>query len=312
VKDPSILTGAGDQGQRIAQLWWVMFALAIAVYVVVGGLVVIAILRGRRGEPARRSKPRRIRWDENATIVFGGLVVPAVVLFIVGVLTVQTTASADVASRSGLQIDVVARRWFWDVRYPAARVVTANEIRVPVGTPLTFRLRSDDVIHSFWVPDIAGKVDTIPGQTNYLHTTVKRAGTYLGLCAEYCSIQHANMRFNLIAMPPAAFDRWLARRQGASAEPTDETEAAGQRIFAREACAGCHTIRGVSRGTVGPDLTDLGERGFLGAMTLRNTPQNLAAWIRDSQHLKRGNVMPPFELAPADLDALVAYLASLR
>lgn len=312
MNDPSILSGAGDQGQHIATLWWQIFALAIAVYAVVGGLVVAAILRHRRAEPSQQSASHPTRVSESSTIVLGGLVIPAVILLIVGVLTVKTTAEADATSRSGLRVDVVARRWFWDVRYPESGVVTANEIRVPVGRPLTFRLRSDDVIHSFWVPDIAGKVDTIPGQTNYLHTTVTRPGTFLGLCAEYCSVQHANMRFVVVAMPASAFDKWLTRREALTAAPSNEAEAEGQRVFARHACAGCHTIRGVSSGDVGPDLTDVGGRTWLGAVTIKNTPKNLTEWIRDSQAIKRGNIMPPFDLPQSELSALVAYLESLR
>ncbi|HVV36619.1 MAG TPA: cytochrome c oxidase subunit II [Acidimicrobiales bacterium] len=305
---PSILHGAGSQGHDIAGLWWAIFGLGAAVYVVVGTLVVVAVLRGR----FRRGGPEGDGRRENAVIVGGGIVMPLVILFVVAVLTVQTTVKADASSRTGVQIEVVAKRWFWDVHYPSVDVRTANEIRVPVGRPITFRLDSGDVIHSFWVPDLAGKVDTIPGQTNYLHLTVTKPGTYLGECAEYCSIQHANMRFAVIAMAPQAFDRWLTRQAAVMPTPTNEQQDAGQRVFTREACAGCHTIKGVSRGNVGPDLTDLGERRWLGALTVRNTPANLAAWIRDSQAVKRGNVMPPFDLSKADVDALVAYLEGLR
>ena len=304
---PSILRGAGSQGHEIAGLWWALFALAAAVYVVVAGLVIVGILRGRRRENRGVHVGR-----ENVAIVVGGIVMPVIVLFVVAMLTVQTTVRADASARGGLRVEVVAKRWFWDVRYPATGVRTANEIRVPVDRPVTFRLDSADVIHSFWVPDIAGKVDTIPGQPNYLHVTITRPGTYLGECAEYCSIQHANMRFALIAMRPADFERWMTRRAAATSTPSNEKQAEGQRIFAREACAGCHTIAGISDGVVGPNLSDLGERGWLGALTIPNTPENLAAWIRDSQHFKRGNVMPAFDLSDAEVAALVDYLESLR
>ena len=300
---PNILNGAGGEGHQIAGLWWVMFALAAAVYVIVGGLVIYSILRKRDSERLR----------DDAFIVVGGIVVPVLILFVLAVLTVRTTTSARAAVRSGVRIDVVGRRWFWDVRYPASGVITANEIRLPVDRPVTLALTSPDVIHSFWVPDVAGKLDMIPGQTNYLHLQVKRAGTYLGECAEFCGLQHANMRFAVIAMAPADFDRWLTRRGAVVPAPTDEQQARGEQVFTREACAGCHTVKGTTaRGTAGPDLSDLGERGWLGALAIENTPANLTAWITDSQRIKRGNVMPPFALSADDMQALVAYLESLK
>lgn len=307
---PSILKGAGVEGHQVAGLWWVMFALAAGVYVVVGGFVIYAILRGRW---SRREPFVGRRMSDDAFVVIGGIVVPIAILLVLAVLTVRTSTTARAAVKGGVQIEVVGRRWFWDVRYPDAQVNTANEVRIPVNRPVTLKLTSTDVIHSFWVPDVAGKLDTIPGQTNYLHLRVTKAGTYLGECAEYCGLQHANMRLALIALPPADFDRWLTRRAAVVPSPTNELEARGEQVFTREACAGCHTIKGTTAsGVVGPDLTDLGERGWLGALTIRNTPENLQAWITDSQSIKRGNVMPPFSLAGDDMQALVAYLESLK
>jgi cytochrome c oxidase subunit 2 len=307
---PTILKGAGLEGQDVAGLWWAMFALAAAVYVVVGGCVVYAILRGRW---ARREAVIGRRFTDDAFIVVGGIVVPVLILFTLGVLTVRTAIHARGSISSGVRVDVVARRWFWDVRYPASGVTTANEVRVPVGRAVTIRLTSPDVVHSFWVPDVAGKLDVIPGQTNYLRLTVTKPGTYLGECAEYCGIQHANMRFALVALPGAAFDRWLARRAAVVPAPAGELEARGEQVFTSEACAGCHTIKGTTaHGTFGPDLSDLGAREWLGALTVKNTPANLESWIVDPQSIKRGNVMPPTALDAADLRALVAYLESLK
>lgn len=307
---PSILKGAGVEGHDIAGLWWIMFALAAAVYLIVGGFVIYAILRGRR---ARREPVIGRRFSDDTFVVVGGIVVPVLILFVLAVLTVRTSTTARAADKGGVQVEVVGRRWFWDVRYPDMQVSTANEVRIPIDRAVTIKLTSTDVIHSFWVPDLAGKLDNIPGQTNYLHLHVKRAGTYLGECAEYCGLQHANMRLAVIAMQPADFDRWLTRRAAVVPSPTSEAEARGEQVFTREACAGCHTIKGTTAsGVAGPDLSDLGERGWLGALTIRNTPANLQAWIANSQSIKPGNVMPPFTLGSADMQALVAYLESLK
>jgi len=168
------------------------------------------------------------------------------------------------------------------------------------------------VIHSFWVPQLAGKVDTIPGQTNQLRFTVKEPGTYVGHCAEYCGLQHANMAFTVVAQPAAEFDRWLAQHQNAPSGPTSDLQARGQLAFMRLPCAGCHTIRGTAaQGTAGPDLTDFGGRKTIGAGTVPNTTGNLAGWISNAQSIKPGNKMPPISIEPADQQALIAYLESL-
>jgi cytochrome c oxidase subunit 2 len=314
---PSILDHHGPEARHVAGVWWLMFGLATAVYVIVAGLVIFAILRGRRrsqpsegeaGVAAASGGP-----SESAFIWAGGIVAPVVILAVLAVVTVTTTRDVRRAQPGELQIEVTAKRWWWDVRYPESGVVTADEIHIPAGRPIDFVLRSDNVVHSFWVPQLAGKVDTIPGQTNHLRLEAETPGTYLGQCAEYCGIQHARMGFQIIADSPADFDRWLARRSGAGTGPTSEPTARGQLVFMREACAGCHTIRNTeATGTLGPDLSDFGSRQWIGSVTLRNTPGNLADWIRDPQEPKPGNLMPPTNLPPAELDALVAYLESLQ
>jgi cytochrome c oxidase subunit 2 len=193
-------------------------------------------------------------------------------------------------------------------------VATANEIHIPVGQTVDIALTSDNVIHSFWVPELAGKLDTIPGQVNHLRLKATRAGVYRGECAEFCGIQHANMNFSVIAQAPADFDLWLSRRtSGAGIAPSSDAAEAGELVFMREACAGCHTIRGTGAvGTVGPDLTDFGSRASIGSGTVPNTADNLARWITDSQTIKPGNLMPPLTLSPSDVNALVTYLEGLK
>ncbi|HEU5306188.1 MAG TPA: cytochrome c oxidase subunit II [Acidimicrobiia bacterium] len=304
----SMFDAKASEADRIASVWWLMFGLATAVYVVVAGFIIHAATRGRR----KRASTSRL--NETKFIWIGGVIVPMVILAILAVVTVDTTSALRNASPHELHIDVAGELWWWQVRYPGTGVVTANEIHVPRGTPIDLHLTSDNVIHSFWVPQLAGKMDTIPGQPNDLRFTADTVGRYLGRCAEFCGLQHAHMGIEVVVDSPADFGRWLARRRRVPLEPASEEAAAGQLVFQREACAGCHTIRGTdASGTVGPDLTDVGSRARLGADTLLNTPENMRAWIRDAQSFKSGIAMPPFRsLSTRDVDALASYLESLR
>jgi cytochrome c oxidase subunit 2 len=305
---PSMLDGRGPEARRVAGVWWLMFAMAAAVYVVVAGFIVVSIRRGRRAKAATEGP------KDDTFIWFGGLVAPVVILAVLAVVTITTTQDLRTAKADELRIDVVAKRWWWDVRYPDAGVATASEIHIPVGRPIDIVLTSDNVVHSFWVPQLAGKVDTIPGQTNHLRLEASEAGTYRGECAEYCGIQHANMNYVVIAEEPADFDRWLARRtSGAGLTPTSEEAARGQVVFNRQTCAGCHTVRGTqSTGSVGPDLSDFGSRQSIGSLAVPNTRENLARWIDDPQSVKPGNLMPPTKLSADDMAALTAYLEGLK
>ncbi len=310
---PSMLDHHGPEARHVAGVWWLMFAMAAVVYVVVAGLVVVAILKGRRGPDTEGVATGEGRGGESAFIWAGGIVAPVAILAVLAVVTVTTTKDLRKPERDELQIEVTAKRWWWDVEYPDTGVVTANEIHIPAGRPIDVVLRSDNVIHSFWVPQLAGKVDAIPGQTNHLRFEASDAGTYLGACAEYCGDLHARMGFLVIADTPADFERWVARRTGAGTGPTSEKAAEGQRVFMREPCAGCHTIRRTeASGTLGPDLSDFGSRQWIGSITVENTPANLAGWISNSQPIKPGNLMPPISLEPDEIDALVTYLESLR
>jgi cytochrome c oxidase subunit II len=308
-RSPKILGGNGSESHRISGVWWLMFGLAAAVYLVVGGFIVVAAVRGRGTQHGRRT-----RITDHGFIWVGGIIVPLGILMTLAAFTVGTTAALRKPSSRELRIDVVGKRWWWAVHYPSLGITTANEIHVPAGQPLVFRLDSDNVIHSFWVPQLAGKVDTIPGQHNYLRVTVRTTGTFRGLCAEYCGTQHANMGFSIIAQTPGDFGRWVAREQSlATRQPSSDAQARGQFVFVNNACAGCHTIKGTAaNGDIGPDLTDVGQRRTLGSLTIPNTQGHLAGWIINSQTIKPGNLMPPQSLSPGDLQAVVTYLQSLK
>jgi cytochrome c oxidase subunit 2 len=305
---PSVLRTRGTEAHRVASLWWLMFGLAAAVYVIVSGFIVFAILRGRRTETGKEGPV-----SDSTFIWWGGIIVPVGILMVLAWQTVSSTHDLRRPSPNPLRIEVVGKRWWWDVTYPDLGIRTANEIHVPVGQPLDIGLDSDNVIHSFWLPQLAGKEDTIPGQHNTLRFTATQAGTYRGLCAQYCGIQHARMDFLMIVDPPDVFGRWVARNQLVPSAPDGGAAAVGQVVFMREPCAGCHTIRGTqATATIGPDLTNFGSRMWIGSITIPNTPGNLAGWVANSQSVKPGNLMPPISLSPTDLNNVVAYLESLK
>ena len=303
----SAVDAHGSEARHIAGLWWLMFGLAAGVYVVVAGFIIVAAIRGRRGAP------RRSRISQSMFITVGGVLVPTLILLVLAVVTVTTTGALRKAGSNPVRIEVAGERWWWSVRYPGRQIVTANELHIPVGQPVEIGLTSDNVVHSFWVPELAGKVDTIPGQRNMLRFTADKAGTYLGVCAEFCGIQHAHMGFRVIAQSPGAFERWATAHSEPPREPASELAANGALRFQRLPCAGCHTIRGTqAQGRVGPDLTDFGSRAGIGAGAVENNSRNLARWVQHAQSIKPGALMPDLTLSDDDVHALVAYLESLR
>jgi cytochrome c oxidase subunit 2 len=304
----SMLDPAGPRAARIADLWWVMFILGSAVFLVVMLFLVFALLvRGRRHGQTRDG--------ENVTRpILIGVVISAVIMIGVFAFTIWTQLSlAEPAAASEMVIEVVGNQWWWEVRYPDEDVVTANEVRIPTGVPVTIKLTTDDVIHSFWVPRLTDKMDLIPGRTNELWLQADESGTYLGECAEFCGLQHALMQFRVIAEPPEEFAAWLEnQRQDVSDPVANSLLQEGQQIFLGSACVYCHTVRGTNAsGDLGPDLTHLASRQTLAAGTLDNNLGNLTAWIVDPQAIKPGNLMPNTNLDAEELQALVAYLMSL-
>lgn len=314
-RSPSMLDPKGSEAKHIAGVWWLMFGLAAGVYLVVGGLIVHAILRGRRrarSEDATVDGPDSPRFDDRM-IAYGGVVVPLIILFVLAVVTVRTTNALRRPSADALRVDVVGKRWWWEVTYPSTHFTTANAIHLPAGRPIEIRLSSADVIHSFWVPQLAGKVDTIPGQTNVLRFRAQTPGTYEGECAEFCGIQHAHMGFVVVVQPEGDFQRWLAQHEKPPLEPASELADEGQVAFATLPCAGCHTIAGTpAQGTLGPALTDLGARSTLGGGASVNDPAHLERWIRDAPAVKPGVLMPSITMTDAQARAIVAYLESLK
>lgn len=296
---------AGPAAAEIAWLWWLMFFVLGAVSLLVFVLFAIAIRR--RPPRDHRQPPLGERF-----IVIGGIVLPSIVLLVLLLFSVQSSGVLLLPERD-LTIEITGHLWWWEVRYPEQEIHTANEIHIPVGRPVLLELTSADVIHSFWVPNLAGKLDMIPGQKNRLSLQADKPGIYRGQCAEYCGLQHALMALVVVALPPAEFDDWLAAKKRPVPEPANAQVEQGRRVFFAAACDNCHAVRGTkAAGRIGPDLTHIGSRVTLGAGILANNRGNLAGWIANPQPLKPGNRMPPSYLPAGDLLALVNYLETLE
>ncbi len=308
---PSTQHTAGPAADAIARLGVGMIITAAIVFAVVMVLLVWPIIRGgSTSEDAPRVIDER-RW-EFRWIVVGGALVPMLILAGVFVFSLGIMRADGVPS-SPYEVEVIGHQWWWEVRYPANGFVTANEIHIPVGRPVRIHLRSADVIHSFWVPQLQGKTDAITGQVNETWLQANRPGVYRGECAEFCGLQHAHMSFVVVADAQGDYDAWVANQVRPAAVPTDSSALMGQKVFLSQSCSYCHTVRGTPAGArVGPDLTHLASRRTLGAGALDNSRGNLAAWIENPDRLKPGTKMPPVPLDGATLQALVAYLETLR
>jgi cytochrome c oxidase subunit II len=305
----SALVPAGEQAERVAVLFWFMSGGAVAIWIAV---VALALFYGRPHEAAPNR--RRDRW----LIVGGGVVFPLVVLTLLlayGLAMIPPMVAR--APEGSLMIEVDGEMWWWRVRYVRPgqdSVELANEIRLPVGEPVQFRLTSDNVIHSFWIPSLGGKMDMIPGRVTYLALHPTRTGRFAGACAEYCGTSHALMRFYADVVERANFDAWLQHQAMPAATPSSRLAVEGQRVFRATGCGACHTVRGTdATARIGPDLTHVAGRSSLAAGTLTNELDPLLRWVAHPDRIKPGVHMPAFGmLADDELRALAAYLQELR
>ena len=305
----STLDTAGRDAQQIAYLFWVMAAGAAVIWLGVTALALYA-MRERRSlwSPARGYR----------LIVGGGVVLPTVVLgALLGFGLPGLTPLLETPRPGALTIAVSGEQWWWRVRYllPSGQTVElANEIRLPVGEHAEIQLTSDNVIHSFWIPSISGKVDMIPGRTTRLSLEPTRIGTFRGTCAEYCGASHALMGFSVAILEKDTFTAWLASQAGDALEPVAPEAVRGREFFSSNGCAACHAIRGTNAdGGIGPDLTHVGGRLSLAAATLPNEPAHLADWIAQPHRTKPGVLMPAFNMLPVgEVQAMAAYLSGLK
>jgi cytochrome c oxidase subunit II len=308
----NVLHPESKQEHAIWLLWWVMLGVAAVGMAVIVFLLVMGWVRRDRPSLPFGGGERA----GTAIVVGAGIFLMIALLsglFVWSDIYVIKTTDAPAPSSTRLTVKVIGHDWFWEIRYPGTAAVTANEIHIPVRTRVNLEGTTADVIHSFWVPELNRKADLIPGQVNRLLLDAGRVGTYRGQCAEYCGQQHAHMSMYVFADPPSVFQRWLANEERPARTPASAQERNGERLFMSMPCSGCHMIRGTpADGTVGPDLTHLATRTTLAALTLDNTPSNLADWIRDPQHYKPGSRMPGSALTTAQTNALVAYLEALK
>ncbi|OLE56059.1 MAG: cytochrome c oxidase subunit II [Acidobacteria bacterium 13_1_20CM_3_53_8] len=325
----SSLNSVGPQAARIEKLWWLMFYVCSAVFVLVMIALFVSVIRARQDtatrveipatdEPELKPEPERER--RMTRVVVGATAVTVLIIFVFLVasfFTGRAISSPLYAPQNVLTIEVTGHQWWWEVRYddatPSRMFTTANEIHVPVGQPVLLQMTSRDVIHSFWAPNIHGKKDLIPGKSSTLYIEVDHPGMYRGQCAEFCGHQHANMGFYIIAESPEDFNRWRDSQAQPAVSPVTDSQKRGQQVFLTSTCVMCHTIRGtLAAATEAPDLTHFASRQTFAAGTLPNTRGHLAGWVVDSQSIKPGNHMPPNSLESDDLMALLDYLENLK
>jgi cytochrome c oxidase subunit II len=306
----SLVDAAGPRAALTANLWWFMLAMGLGVYLLVMLLLAFGLLArpGGRWQLADSARTR--------LVVVGGLLAPALVLVILLGADLRTlVAVAAPPAPADLTLEVVGHQWWWEVRYPDQHFATANEIHIPTQSIVLIHLTSVDVIHSLWVPRLAGKTDVVPGQTSSMWLQADTPGDYRGECAEYCGIQHANMVFSVVAQPADQFQAWVAAQQQPAAPPTNADLSRGAQAFASLGCIGCHALRygdAATGGGLGPDLTHLASRRTIAAGVATNDTATLEQWIANPDSIKKGTTMPPTVTDAETLHALALYLSNLK
>ncbi|PYR80863.1 MAG: cytochrome c oxidase subunit II [Acidobacteria bacterium] len=311
--DQSVFDPHGPIARSIATHGWWLLLMSIAVYLVVMVALLIALGRRRREIDDQPETTRRL--TRNVSIA-----VALTVVILVGIAASSVVSGRGIYSPSGagaVTVDVVGHQWWWDFQYhdvtPSDVFTSPNELHIPVGLPVVIKAMSTDVIHSFWVPNLMGKRDLIPGIVTNTWIQADEPGVYRGQCAEFCGHQHAHMALEVVAEPMNTFQAWIRHQREPAAEPATDEERRGKDVFMQSTCVTCHAIRGTDAGShLGPELTHVASRLTIAAGTLPNARGHLAGWIANSQSIKPGNRMPPNALTPDDLQAVLAYVRSLR
>ncbi len=307
----SALHPTSDFADRLDVLFRQIFWWAVGVFVIVEGILFYTIFRFRERPDDERPKPVH----GHTLLELGWTLAPALILVAIAIPTIRTIFIVDnpPPEEADVTIEVIGRQWWWEFRYPDQGIVTANEAHVPVGRTVHLRLRSADVVHSFWVPKLGGKRDMVPGRENFIWFRPDSIGAFWGQCGEYCGTAHALMSLRFVVDSEADYDAWVANNLAPAPSPTDRLAAQGQNVFMTNACISCRTVRGTTaQGVVGPDLTHFGSRLTIAAGVLDNNAENLARWIRDPQSVKPGSLMLNMGLTEQQVEQLVAYLQSLR
>jgi len=311
--DQSVLNPQGPAARSLFNLIWFFIGLCGVVYLLVIAAMCWAIMRRRHETDDHPRTERRLKFA-----VVSATALTAMIL--VGLTMASVIAGRGLISPTGpgaITVDVIGHQWWWEFQYrdvtPSDWVTSPNELHIPVGVPVVIVAQSRDVIHSFWVPNLQGKRDLIPGQITRTWIQADEPGVYRGQCAEFCGYQHAHMAFVVVAEPMSQFLRWIQRQRLPSTDPATEEERRGRDVFLASSCILCHTIRGTPAGShVGPELTHVASRMNIAAGTLPNTRGHLAGWVVNAQSMKPGTRMPPSTLRPDDLQDLLVYVRSLR
>ncbi len=307
----SVFAAASVPAQGIVEYSHLVIGICAAIFVVVMSLIAFTVVRyrGRPGDDDR--EPAQVYGSNQLELAW--TVVPIIIVFVLSLVTVRTILELQIDEQpeGWMPVTVVGHQWWWEFEYPEYGFTTANELHLPSGRPTFLNLQSADVVHSFWVPQLAGKTDVIPNRENHMWVEPTEEGVFVGQCAEYCGTQHAHMLLRVTVHTPEGFEAW-ARAQAREASHAQGVEA-GRQIFLETACINCHTVRGtVANGRFGPDLTHLMERQTIGAGVAPNDAENLRAWVADPDHLKSGALMPAMGLNDHEIDAVVAYLMTLE
>jgi len=300
----------GSSGvQAIDRLWIVSIAIFGLIFLCVTGLIVFSLMkyRWREGEP----DPEQVAGIRTVEVIWTAI--PFGIVILLFVLTVKTMGVADPPPAPTPDLVIIGHQWWWEARYPASGVITANEIHIPTGKPYSVRLDAADVLHEFWVAQLARKIITVPGHPNNIWLEADTPGRYPGSCSEFCGTEHAWMRFTVVAEPPEQFAAWEQAQLQPSTPPATADALQGEQLFMQMSCVSCHAINGTpAQAHVGPDLTHLDSRGQIGAGILDNTPDNLRRWLRNPQEAKPGVKMPNFEFTDQQVNELTDYLETLR
>lgn len=309
-----VLSPSGPYAREADRLWDIVFPIAAAIFFIVEGLLLYALFRFRR-RPGREA--RQFHGNTRLEILLTAL--PALILAGIAVPTVRTIFDQAEEPPAALQVEVEGRQFWWRFEYPELGVVTANELHIPVGEPVRLTIRGFDVIHSFWVPRLAGTMDVVPGRVNHLTIEADEPGEYWGQCKELCGLGHGDMRLRVIAQDRADFEAWVAEQQLDAEMPTEAAAQRGLELFVETIrCTACHAVAGLpdtpedDRGLLGPNLTHFSSRRTFAGALLENNDANLRAWLDDPAAIKPGSLMPDYNLTPEQIDDLIAYLRTLE
>ena len=296
----------GHQAAVIKGLFYPIFWIAVAIFFFVVAVLIYSLIRFRD----RPGREMPVQIHGSTPLEIGWTLAPTLLLGIISIFTIATLVQINNTPKGAMQVNVIAHQWWWEFDYPEYKITTADQLHIPAGTPVRINLHSDDVVHAFWVPSLAGKTEVIPNHDNGLWLNAYQPGVYSAQCTEFCGEEHALMRFEVVSQSQADFNTWVKQQQTPPPPALDQKDA-GQQAFMNGPCIACHTIDGTSaQGKIGPNLTHFGSRTWFEEMD--NTPENVAKWLHDPQAIKPGNKMPNYHLSDQDIQSLVAFLESLK